>query len=116
MPAVLPSMSHPGNRDVSLGFGNLSITVSAPVMRCGVFNRPDVRRVCLLIEVDTAPPVMKPEMVSSTTLSSAQHGLQNNTAVSPLKKIFQCGQAKLEPSPVNKVLKFTLGLVKVSSD
>ena len=85
-------------------------------MRCGVFNRPDVGRVCLLIEVDTAPPVMKPEMVPSTTLSSAQHGLQNNTAASPLKKIFQCGQAKLEPSPVNKVLKFTLGLVQVSSD
>jgi hypothetical protein len=51
----------------------------------------------------------KPETVQSTTLSTVQPGLQNTTAAALLKKSFQHGQAKLEVSPVNKVLNFTLG-------
>jgi len=47
-----------------------------------------------------------------TTLSSVQPGLQNITAATLLKKIFQCGQAKLELSPVNKVLNFILEVVQ----
>lgn len=104
---ILPIMT-----DLSVGFGYLSTTVSAPFMRCGVFNRPVERSVWLLIEIDAPPPVMQAwnspiyHSLLCPTWSTKYHSCRTS------KESFQCGQAKLEISVVNKVLNFTLGLVQ----